>query len=313
MDLVSGVNPKPVTLAVGQNYVLADFGYNWGGSIGDLVWWDDNRNGVRDGGEAAIPNAAVLLYFDHDNNGILDPVVGDYQIGFAMTNASGNYLFDNLPPGNYLVDVYEDSITTNGVRNIVPTTDDVYAREPGAEPGHHLGGLRLLRGRAGQGNVFWDEDHNGVFDGGEAGLTPVTVTLTGFDMFNNPVTATTTTDANGHFVFIVPEGNYTLTYNTDQTTAMGVSGCHDGHQLHLPRLSWRGLAPGRSTSAWTTRVRSATWYGTTWMATAWAAEPGPSTDPGEPGIGGVTVIALPGQGQQRHLLGRRQVLRRHDH
>ena len=87
MDLVSGVNPKPVTLAVGQNYITADFGYNWGGSIGDLVWWDDNRNGVRDGGEAAIPNAAVLLYFDADNNGILDPVAGDYQIGFAMTDA----------------------------------------------------------------------------------------------------------------------------------------------------------------------------------------------------------------------------------
>jgi len=34
----------------------------------------------------------------------------------------------------------------------------------------------------------------------------VTVTLTGTDMFGNPISKTTTTDADGHFTFIVPEG-----------------------------------------------------------------------------------------------------------
>ena len=132
MSLVSGNNPHQVALAAGQVYNDADFGYNWGGSIGDTVWWDNVIiNGVQDAGEAPIPNAIVLLYFDFNGNGILDAINGDYQIGIDMTDANGKYLFENLPPGKYLVDVYEDSITTNGIRDIVPTTLDVVAKDLG--------------------------------------------------------------------------------------------------------------------------------------------------------------------------------------
>ncbi len=45
-------------------------------------------------------------------------------------------MFDNLPPGNYLVDVYEDSITSDGVRDIVPTTPDV--RDVDLTPGQDV-------------------------------------------------------------------------------------------------------------------------------------------------------------------------------
>ena len=93
-----------------------------------------------------------------------------------------------------------------------------------------------------EGNVFWDANRNGVFDGGETGLTPVTVTLTGTDMFGNPVSRTTTTDASGHFAFLVPEGNYTLTYNTAQTTALGYPDATTATSYDLPRLPRRGLA-----------------------------------------------------------------------
>ncbi len=281
MDLVSGANPKPVTLAVGQSYTDADFGYNWGGSIGDLVWWDDNRNGIRDGGEAAIPNAAVLLYYDADNDGILNPVAGDYQIGFAMTDANGAYLLDNLPPGNYLVDVYEDSITTDGVRNIVPTTADVREVDLAANQDITWADFGYFVGAQVQGNVYWDEDRNQIFDEAETGLTPVTVTLTGTDMFGNPVTATTTTDADGHFRFIVPEGNYTLTYDTAQTTAMGYpeATTPTSFDFHAyPGEDWHPTFDFGVDNAG--KVGDLVWND---------ADGDGVHDPVEPGIGGVTV------------------------
>ncbi len=283
MDLVSGMNPKPVTLAVGQAYDMADFGYNWGGSIGDHVWWDDDRDGGVDGGEASIANAAVLLYFDADGNGILDPVAGDYQIGFAMTDANGNYTFNNLPPGNYLVDVYEDSITTDGNRNIVPTTVDVYPVTLAPNQDVVTADFGYYVGAPVQGNVFWDEDHNGVFDAAEAGLEPVTVTLIGFDQYGAPVSATTTTDDAGHFSFIAPVGTYTLTYSaTDVTTIDPSLG-----ETTTP-VSYTFTAEG----------------GEDWHPTfdfgvdnkgavgdfVWNDADGDGVqDPGEPGIGGVTL------------------------
>ncbi len=143
MDLVStgGItttlnNPLTVNVPTDTSVVLtADFGFNWGGSIGDYVWMDTNLNGLPDETPAQpIANAIVLLYYDANGDGVLDPFA-DIQVGFARTDANGIYLFDNLPPGDYLVDVYEDSITTDGNRDIVPTTRERPGRQPGSCPG----------------------------------------------------------------------------------------------------------------------------------------------------------------------------------
>ncbi len=89
---------------------------------------------------------------DVNGNGILDPANGDYQVGgAAITDANGDYLFDNLPPGPYLVDVYEDSITTGGVRDIVPTTDNVRVVTLGPNQDVLDRRLWLLPGRPGRG------------------------------------------------------------------------------------------------------------------------------------------------------------------
>ena len=220
---VFGANPRDVTLSDGQAVTTADFGYNWGGTIGDYVWWDNDRNGAQNESPATpIAGAAVLLYFDANNNGVLDPAEGDYQIGYTSTDANGLYHFYNLPPGPYLVDVYEDSFNPlPGVRETVPTTPNVQVVNLGPKQTVNTADFGYYVGAKVEGNVFWDADRNGLFDGSETGLTPVTVSLTGTDMFGNPVTATTSTDAAGHFSFVVPEGNYTLSYNSTQTTGLG--------------------------------------------------------------------------------------------
>jgi len=59
-------------------------------SIGDLVWFDDNRNGIQDLGEPGIENVTVHLMDCAGNT-----------LGTETTDANGLYLFDGLTPGNY--------------------------------------------------------------------------------------------------------------------------------------------------------------------------------------------------------------------
>lgn len=61
------------------------------GSIGDTVWHDLNANGVQDADEPGIADIAVSLLVD---GGI---------IATATTDASGNYLFEGLGEGDYVV------------------------------------------------------------------------------------------------------------------------------------------------------------------------------------------------------------------
>ncbi len=114
----------------------ADFGYNWSGTIGDYVWYDTNQDGAaqRTGEPTASPTPRCCSTSTPTTMACLK--ASEYSpIAFMDTDANGNYLFDNLPPGNYLVDVYEDSITNDGVRDIVPTTPDVRDVGPGRRPG----------------------------------------------------------------------------------------------------------------------------------------------------------------------------------
>lgn len=70
-------------------------------ALGNLVWEDLNNNCARDAGEPPVPGITVNLFRDSDNNGVPDgPVVATQS-----TNAQGEYLFQNLLPDHYIVDV----------------------------------------------------------------------------------------------------------------------------------------------------------------------------------------------------------------
>ena len=65
------------------------------GSIGNLVWFDTDGDGVFDDGEeSGIPGVVVLL-LDADGN----------EIGQQITDADGGYLFTDLPMGVYTVEI----------------------------------------------------------------------------------------------------------------------------------------------------------------------------------------------------------------
>jgi serine-aspartate repeat-containing protein C/D/E len=66
------------------------------GSISGTKYNDFNGNGRPDPGEVPIPNWQI--YLDINNNGRVD-----FNEPSTLTNAQGNYIFVNLPPGAYQV------------------------------------------------------------------------------------------------------------------------------------------------------------------------------------------------------------------
>jgi uncharacterized surface anchored protein len=94
---VDSVTGKTVvtTLESGENDLTWDAGlYQKPASIGDRVWLDKNANGVQDAGEVGIAGVTVKLL---DAAGVV--------VGSASTDANGNYLFSNLNPGDYAVQI----------------------------------------------------------------------------------------------------------------------------------------------------------------------------------------------------------------
>ena len=87
-----GLNSDIVTLDIISNDVCVEV---VAGSIGNYVWLDANSDGVQDASEAPIAGVDIKLL---DGNG--NPVIGeDGNPLVATTDASGNYLFTNLPSG----------------------------------------------------------------------------------------------------------------------------------------------------------------------------------------------------------------------
>src|SRR5690606_15531719 len=76
----------------GENDMTWDAGIMQVASLGDFVWYDSNDNGQQDVGESQVPGVTVLLF--NANNNI---------VAVDVTNVSGQYLFENLYPGDYYV------------------------------------------------------------------------------------------------------------------------------------------------------------------------------------------------------------------
>jgi len=82
-----------ITLTSGQSQLKWDAGMYQQAQLGDLVWNDLNVNGMIDPGEPGIPGVTVNLYTQ-----------GGIQIDSKTTDANGNYLFNNLTPGDYFLE-----------------------------------------------------------------------------------------------------------------------------------------------------------------------------------------------------------------
>jgi uncharacterized repeat protein (TIGR01451 family) len=72
-------------------------------TIGDRVWSDVNGNGLQDPGELGIANVTVDLYWDLNDNGVID--TDEPVLETQTTDANGAYDFKQLLFGGYVVKV----------------------------------------------------------------------------------------------------------------------------------------------------------------------------------------------------------------
>jgi uncharacterized repeat protein (TIGR01451 family) len=99
-DGVGTGNQSTVNLGAGEDNVDQDFGYRGNGSIGDTVFFDrgDDGGAFDPGtGDFGLPGVRVTLEIDVDGDTVTD--LSRTQV----TDADGEYLFENLIAGDYRI------------------------------------------------------------------------------------------------------------------------------------------------------------------------------------------------------------------
>lgn len=199
-----------------------DFGYQGTGSIGDTVWNNINGDNSSDG-ETGINDVEVTLTGDFNNDG----VVSDNESITVTTGNNGTddgqYLFENLPEGDYTVtvDTSSDALTDLDPNydadggNDATTEVTLAAGESNTDVDFGFGDSD----KGSIGDTIWlDVDGDGVQDPTEVGIAGVTVYLyDGTDTSETGTFVTTTTDSDGHYYFGDLDIN-TYTVVVDRTT-----------------------------------------------------------------------------------------------
>ncbi|MGO4454783.1 SdrD B-like domain-containing protein [Arthrobacter sp. RAF14] len=226
-DPATGVTSAVSLTADAPDNMTVDAGIVPLGSLGDKVWRDDNGDGIQDPNEPGVAGVKVEL-LDKDGNPVKDANGNPIT---TTTDKDGNYLFTDLPMGDYKVKVdlptgskattagagsdrgTDSNIDPNGVSDTVSLTPDNRNRrdvDAGIVP---LGSL---------GDKVWRDDNgDGVQGDNEPGISDVKVEL--LDKDGNPVKdsngnpITTTTDANGNYKFSdLPLGDYKVKFDLPQ-------------------------------------------------------------------------------------------------
>lgn len=192
-------------------------------SLGDLVWFDTNKNGIQDFGERGTAGITVNLYKLPDTT---------TPLSSTTTDGNGYYTFPSLITGEYLVEIeaaadYTISPQDRGTKDSLDSDIDDSETDPATTKGRTAtitlppgtrnttldAGISLTSGAppARLSNLVWyDIDQDGIQDTGEPGIAGVLVTL--FDAIGTPLAATRTNGL-GHYSFAgLPAGNYRVEF-----------------------------------------------------------------------------------------------------
>ena len=213
-----------ITVGIGQSVTAQNFVDEKVGSIAGIVTTDLTNNGTGDTGLAG-----VVLTLTDSSGTLLTNINGDNIT--ATTNNQGEYIFTDVPPGDYRVvetqpTDYSDVSETDGDN---PNDGRVNSIDVSLSPEEASTGNNFVEIQLGEvtGRITADVDNN---DTGDTGLAGVVVTLTD----SNGNSTTTTTNNQGEYTFsdVVP-GNYTVveTQPTDYANVSEVDGGDDGDNL----------------------------------------------------------------------------------
>lgn len=191
------------------------------GSISNQVWFDTNGNGTFNSGtDAVVPGVQVEL-LNGSGNAIDPDGAGPLTRTITTTDVNGNYLFDNLTAGSYIVNFSNYPAGLTPVAQDVTLTNNRSAGNgAGSTPVITLAASQNLTNidqgltttRAALGDRVWNDlNGNGQQDAGEPGLAGVTVILRDAAT-GNPVSSTVT-DANGNYLFTnLDAGSYVVEF-----------------------------------------------------------------------------------------------------
>ena len=308
-----------------------DFGFYGPVSVGDTVWYDDNYDGMQDtlpngGTEDGVADMTVTLYTWSDPTNPITPttnivdVNGDPVIPL-MTDANGNYLFDDLPPGTYWV---EFSDLPQGYRATIVDAGSNDANDSDADPLTYSTPAKTITSGdedltldmgiftpVSVGNLVWyDNNQDGIQDlvangGTEAGVPGVSVTLldaaTGLpaavDFDGNPLTSTIATDNGGNYLFEnLPPGDYYVQFDLStlptgyQVTDVN-QGSDDAVDSDADPVTGIAASTGPlSNNQQDLSLDMGIWGPTQVGDTVWVDEDyDGEQDPDEPGVSGITV------------------------
>lgn len=180
----------------------AGINYNFGevrlASISGYVYVDSNNNGVKETGESPISNVEIQL------TGI--DVNGDPVSLTTTTNGNGYYDFLNLVPGDYTVievqpNAYLDGKDSVGSLGGTPGNDITSAVTLVSEDAGINYNFGEILASSLSGYVYVDANNDGVFQGAEAPIAGVLVTLTGTNDLGEVIELTATTSNTGYYFF----------------------------------------------------------------------------------------------------------------
>ncbi len=251
-------NTSTVTLST-ENLVNLDqdFGYGGTGAIGDRIWSDADGDGLQDPSEPGLGGVTINLYTDPDGDGVFDTLVAT-----TVTAPDGSYIFDNIAPDAYVIEVIPPTgytptgdpdypgmtCTTCDNKTTAPillAPGDVYvSADFGYQPEVNYGAVI--------GDKVWlDADADGIQDDGEPGIPGVTVALifdaNGDGMWDagEPIIATTTTGQYGTYLFTgvpVTDGigsdDYLVWVNDTNHVLVGLDQTYDNNGIEVtPNIS----------------------------------------------------------------------------
>jgi uncharacterized repeat protein (TIGR01451 family) len=155
-------------------------------SLGNLVWNDINNNGQFDSAsEAGIPDVTVQLYSDTDGSGTFT-AANDVFVTSIVTGGSGDYLFSNLLPGEYVVRIPQAEFDPGGDLETFSASSTGNDPAPDPDP-----------------DTNDDNDDNGALLSGQGAVTQA-VTLLGNTEPDNDGDLDTDTNLSVDFGFFQP-------------------------------------------------------------------------------------------------------------
>ncbi|MCP4542818.1 MAG: DUF2341 domain-containing protein [Chloroflexi bacterium] len=202
--LDSGSSDPTTVVVPSGDTISSNTGYVQMGTVTGVIYLDDDNSGdYTPGVDTPLPGVDVTIT---DTFGNVYVVTTGPNGAYTQTVPAGGTTVDvdddDLPPGLVL-----DSGSTDPTTVTVPA-DGSIADDTGYVP---PAGTGIVNG-----TIYLDEDGNGSYDPGtDTPLPGVDVVITD----TNGVTYTVTTNADGYFSLVVPDGNATV--DVDDTTLPG--------------------------------------------------------------------------------------------